>query len=172
MQRDRGMRIGAGIQDQTARLAGGFLHPVDQLAFAIGLAELQRFFARFLAQARFDVCERVMPVDFWLTCAQQVEIWSVKDINRLRHGSRLRVFPGQSKPLILRGERQMKVFVNGDEFEIEDGASLSDLVAKLTDDPRGVAIERNREIVPKSLHDQTILQPGDRLEVVQFVGGG
>ena len=66
----------------------------------------------------------------------------------------------------------MKVFVNGDEFEIEDGASLSDLVAKLTDDPRGVAIERNREIVPKSLHDQTILQQGDRLEVVQFVGGG
>ncbi|MCZ4298920.1 sulfur carrier protein ThiS [Henriciella marina] len=66
----------------------------------------------------------------------------------------------------------MKVFVNGDEFEIADGASLSHLVAKLTDDPRGVAIERNREIVPKSLHDQTVLQPGDRLEVVQFVGGG
>ncbi|RIJ22195.1 sulfur carrier protein ThiS [Henriciella barbarensis] len=66
----------------------------------------------------------------------------------------------------------MKVFVNGDEFEIEDGATLSDLVAKLTDDPRGVAIERNREIVPKSLHNQTVLQPDDRLEIVQFVGGG
>jgi len=66
----------------------------------------------------------------------------------------------------------MKVFVNGDEFEIEEGASLSDLVIKLTDDPRGMAIERNREIVPKSLHASTVLQPGDRLEVVQFVGGG
>ncbi|HIG21517.1 MAG TPA: sulfur carrier protein ThiS [Henriciella marina] len=66
----------------------------------------------------------------------------------------------------------MQVFVNGDEFQIEDGASLSDLVARLTDDPRGMAIERNREIVPKSLHASTILEPGDRLEVVQFVGGG
>lgn len=66
----------------------------------------------------------------------------------------------------------MMVYVNGDEFEIADGASLSDLVAKLTDDPRGMAIERNREIVPKSLHSETKLAPGDRLEVVQFVGGG
>ncbi|WP_018147019.1 sulfur carrier protein ThiS [Henriciella marina] len=66
----------------------------------------------------------------------------------------------------------MMVYVNGDEFEIADSASLSDLVAKLTDDPRGMAIERNREIVPKSLHSETKLEPGDRLEVVQFVGGG
>lgn len=172
MQRDRGMRISAGVQYQATRLAGGFLDPIDQLALAIGLTELQPSLARFLSQARFDVYERVMPVDFRFTCAQKVEIRSVKDINRLGHGFRLRVFPGQGKPLILRGERQMKVFVNGDEFEIEDGASLSDLVMKLTDDPRGMAIERNREIVPKSLHASTMLQPGDRLEVVQFVGGG
>ena len=66
----------------------------------------------------------------------------------------------------------MQVFVNGDPFELEDGASVSDLVAKLTDDPRGVAIERNREIVPKSKHAETMLSEGDRLEVVQFVGGG
>jgi len=66
----------------------------------------------------------------------------------------------------------MQVFVNGDPFELEDGANVSDLVAKLTDDPRGVAIERNREIVPKSKHAETMLSEGDRLEVVQFVGGG
>ena len=66
----------------------------------------------------------------------------------------------------------MQVFVNGDAFEVEDGASVLDLVKKLTDDPRGVAIELNREIVPKSKHGETALSEGDRLEVVQFVGGG
>ncbi len=35
-----------------------------------------------------------------------------------------------------------------------------------------MAIERNREIVPKSQHEITLLEEGDRLEVVQFVGGG
>ena len=66
----------------------------------------------------------------------------------------------------------MQVYVNGDPFELEEGATVSDLVAKLTDDPRGVAIERNREIVPKSQHGSTALSEGDQLEVVQFVGGG
>ncbi|MGB3625828.1 MAG: sulfur carrier protein ThiS [Henriciella sp.] len=66
----------------------------------------------------------------------------------------------------------MQVFVNGDPMEIEEGASVADLVTKLTDDPRGMAIERNREIVPKSRHGEVMLEAGDRLEVVQFVGGG
>ncbi len=66
----------------------------------------------------------------------------------------------------------MQVFVNGDPFEIDAGATVSDLVALLADDPRGVAIERNLEIVPKSRHVDTALEEGDRLEVVQFVGGG
>ena len=66
----------------------------------------------------------------------------------------------------------MQVFVNGDALEIEDGASVADLVTTLTDDPRGIAIELNREIVPKSAHGKTTLKEGDRLEVVQFVGGG
>jgi thiamine biosynthesis protein ThiS len=37
---------------------------------------------------------------------------------------------------------------------------------------RGVAVERNREIVPKSLYATTHLAEGDRIEIVQFVGGG
>jgi sulfur carrier protein len=35
-----------------------------------------------------------------------------------------------------------------------------------------VAVERNREVVPRALHESTVLSPGDRLEVVTFVGGG
>jgi thiamine biosynthesis protein ThiS len=66
----------------------------------------------------------------------------------------------------------MRIFLNGEAREIADGTSVLDLVAALTDDPRGIAIERNLEIVPKAEHAATMLVDGDRLEVVQFVGGG
>lgn len=46
------------------------------------------------------------------------------------------------------------------------------LVEELSLDPRKVAVERNLEIVPKSQHGVTALAEGDRIELVQFVGGG
>ena len=46
------------------------------------------------------------------------------------------------------------------------------IAALLGLDPRKVAVERNLEIVPRSLHATTSLMDGDRLEIVQFVGGG
>jgi len=66
----------------------------------------------------------------------------------------------------------MRIFLNGEAKEIAEGTSVLDLVLTLTGDPRGIAIERNLEIVPKAEHSETILADGDRLEVVQFVGGG
>ncbi|MEL6473062.1 MAG: sulfur carrier protein ThiS [Pseudomonadota bacterium] len=66
----------------------------------------------------------------------------------------------------------MQIFLNGEAMQIEPGLTLKALVERLADDPRGVAIERNLEIVPKTLHGETMLEDGDRLEVVQFVGGG
>ncbi len=66
----------------------------------------------------------------------------------------------------------MQIFLNGESHQIDDGTSIEALVASLADDPRGIAIERNLEIVPKAEHGSTFLQDGDRLEVVQFVGGG
>lgn len=66
----------------------------------------------------------------------------------------------------------MNIFLNGQEQSISDGTSLTQLVATFDQDPRGVAIERNREIVPKSVWAATILMENDRLEIVQFVGGG
>jgi sulfur carrier protein len=66
----------------------------------------------------------------------------------------------------------MNIFLNGQEQSIEAGTSLTALVATFAQDPRGVAIERNLEIVSKSAWDATILEDGDRLEIVQFVGGG
>jgi thiazole synthase/sulfur carrier protein len=46
------------------------------------------------------------------------------------------------------------------------------LVDALGLDPRKVAVERNLEIVPRSAYLKTPLADGDRIEIVQFVGGG
>lgn len=66
----------------------------------------------------------------------------------------------------------MQIILNGESRDIAEGTSVEALVLTLADDPRGVAIERNLEIVPKAEHATTVLEDGDRLEVVQFVGGG
>ena len=70
----------------------------------------------------------------------------------------------------------MKIILNGEPLEIGAGTTVAMLVQRLSDetgrDPRGVAVERNREIVPKSAYGETRLAEGDRIEIVQFVGGG
>ncbi|MEZ5954533.1 MAG: sulfur carrier protein ThiS [Hyphomonas sp.] len=70
----------------------------------------------------------------------------------------------------------MKITLNGEAADIEPGMTVAMLVARIADntgrDVRGVAVERNREIVPKSEHAATVLEDGDQLEIVQFVGGG
>jgi sulfur carrier protein len=70
----------------------------------------------------------------------------------------------------------MKITVNGETLEIEAGTTVAMLVLRLSGetgrDPRGIAVERNLEIVPKSEHALTVLADGDRIELVQFVGGG
>ena len=65
----------------------------------------------------------------------------------------------------------MRIQVNGELREVEAATILS-LVEELGLDIRKVAVERNLEIVPKSLHASTAIMDGDRIEVVQFVGGG
>lgn len=66
----------------------------------------------------------------------------------------------------------MKVFVNGDARELADGATIAELVATLDLAGRRVAVEVNEDIVPKSLHAQTPLRDGDRIEIVHAIGGG
>lgn len=65
----------------------------------------------------------------------------------------------------------MQINLNGEPRETE-ATTLAELVAELSLNPDKVAIERNLEIVPRSLHAGTPLGEGDRLEIVQFVGGG
>jgi sulfur carrier protein len=64
------------------------------------------------------------------------------------------------------------VVINGQPRTIPDGTTVSGLIADLGLAGKPVAVERNREIVPRAQHATTLLAAGDRLEVVTFVGGG
>ena len=66
----------------------------------------------------------------------------------------------------------MQLTVNGENLALEGVADVAALVAALGLDSRKVAVERNLEIVPRSAYARTALADGDRIEIVQFVGGG
>ena len=63
------------------------------------------------------------------------------------------------------------VKVNGKELDIA-GKTVADYLAETDYDAKRVAVERNGEIVFKSQYGNTVLQDGDSVEVVSFVGGG
>jgi len=64
-----------------------------------------------------------------------------------------------------------RIQVNGEDRAVS-AVTVLGLVEELGLDVRKVAVERNLEIVPRSLHGTTVLAEGDRIELVQFVGGG
>jgi len=66
----------------------------------------------------------------------------------------------------------LRVRVNGEELRMPPGASVTHLLDRLKVSTPRVAVERNREILPKSSYATTLLGEGDTFEVVEFVGGG
>ena len=69
----------------------------------------------------------------------------------------------------------MKLQINGDEREFANAAvpfTLAALIESLGMKPDRVAVELNRDIVSRARWAETALNEGDKLEVVQFVGGG
>ena len=64
------------------------------------------------------------------------------------------------------------ITVNGEQREAKPGSTVTDLLREMGLDPGRVAIERNLEILSRTDWQKTSLQPGDRYEIVQFVGGG
>ena len=63
------------------------------------------------------------------------------------------------------------VKVNGTELDIAS-KTLTEYLATTNYDMKRIAVERNGDIVPKAQYGETVLQAGDSLEVVSFVGGG
>ena len=66
----------------------------------------------------------------------------------------------------------IQVTVNGAAHRFERPVNVRELLEKLAMAGKKVAVERNGEIVPKGVHQQVLIQNGDRLEIVVAVGGG
>jgi len=66
----------------------------------------------------------------------------------------------------------IQVTVNGAAHRFEAPVDVRTLLEKLSMAGKKVAVERNGEIVPRGLHANTLVEDGDRLEIVVAVGGG
>ena len=67
--------------------------------------------------------------------------------------------------------RFFMVTINGEKLNIA-GKTVAQYLLTTSYDPKRIAVERNGDIVPKAQYGQTVLQDGDRVEIVSFVGGG
>jgi sulfur carrier protein len=66
----------------------------------------------------------------------------------------------------------MQVTVNGAPHDVPEGVTVRGLVEHLGLNEGPVAVELNRAIVPRALHAERLVAPGDVIEIVHFVGGG
>lgn len=66
----------------------------------------------------------------------------------------------------------MQLTVNGEAKNYPDGLTVRGLVEALALGEGPVAVERNREVVPRALHAETVLRDQDVIEIVHLVGGG
>ena len=70
------------------------------------------------------------------------------------------------------GAPEIEVQVNGEGRRLPQGSTVADLVRGLGRDPRTVAVEYNGDILRRDGYAETVLNAGDRLEIVHFVQGG
>ena len=66
----------------------------------------------------------------------------------------------------------MQLILNGENRSADEGVTVREYLISLGLPEKGIAVERNLEIVPKSEYGRVRLEAGDRLEIIQFVGGG
>jgi sulfur carrier protein len=62
--------------------------------------------------------------------------------------------------------------LNGDPYELPPGTTIADLLTRLDIDPRRVAVERNFAVLKRDRYASTVVEAGDQIEIVNFVGGG
>jgi len=66
----------------------------------------------------------------------------------------------------------MNITLNGDPFQLIDGATAQQLIEQLDLVGKRLAMEVNQEIVPRSTFEEHQLRPGDHVEIVHAIGGG
>ena len=65
-----------------------------------------------------------------------------------------------------------KIQLNGNPYEINNGTNLNELLNKLKIQTNKVAIEVNGEIIEKNKYPNLVLNKDDKVEIVNFIGGG
>ena len=66
----------------------------------------------------------------------------------------------------------LRITLNGEPYDLDEPLSVADLLARLSIDPRRVAVEHNLVILKRPRFGETLIQEGDQVEIVNFVGGG
>ena len=66
----------------------------------------------------------------------------------------------------------MRITLNGDPYELDQPLSVQELLERLQIDARRVAVEHNLVILKRHAFVTTLVGDGDRIEIVNFVGGG
>ncbi|WP_337828075.1 sulfur carrier protein ThiS [Pseudonocardia sp. TMWB2A] len=84
----------------------------------------------------------------------------------------VRICQRERKDLGKKMTALLDIIVNGEPRRVAEGLTLAGLAAELGLAPEKVAVERNREIVPRSTLADVALAAGDEIEIVHFVGGG
>ena len=74
------------------------------------------------------------------------------------------------KSIMKGGENLIKV--NGKEIKYTSGMTVQDLVISLSYNTSRIAVERLGEIIPKKNYADTLINDGDKIEIVCFMGGG
>ena len=69
-------------------------------------------------------------------------------------------------------QKKIQVFINGKKKEFFNNNNIISLLDFLEIDENGIAIEINLKVIPKSQYKSTIIQNNDKIEIVQFIGGG
>jgi len=69
-------------------------------------------------------------------------------------------------------EKEIKIYINGKEKIITLNTNILELLKELNLQPDRVAVEINKNVIPRQAFSNYILQAGDKVEVVRFVGGG
>ncbi len=65
-----------------------------------------------------------------------------------------------------------RILVNGEPQEIPRGCTIAQLIALLDLTDQRIAVARNRDVVPRSTYADVALSDGDRIEILEAVGGG
>ena len=76
------------------------------------------------------------------------------------------------KPCHWEAGRTVTITLNGERHEITQPMTVDALLAALEIDPRRVAVEHNRVIVRRPKYGEIVVDEGDTVEIVNFVGGG